>query len=538
LTLARLISLAAALAAPFAVSPASAFVATALLRESAAIPGTPAGHFANALNNTAVNHAGGYSVTVNTTNGVTTLSHVWGNASGGAGAILRTEGTFGPLVQTNFEGFHGLADAGEIAYSPVGAGGPVGSFDSVWLDDAPVAMEGDPVPTLAGQYWRFASRPGVTSDGHPYWVAGIASTPEGGTENVGLFYGAGATVVLVGGQVVPGIPTPLSTSNSVDFDYRYSGLGTHYIAPVRLAAVMANDDAIVKDGSGLTIGGTLVREALAVPAAAGGLANEHWGTLDFVGIRETGSWFFTGNTDAAIGVDEIVVRDGSVAIREGDVLDGRTLTGEIEGAYLNDEGDLALIWDVTDAVPLEALYVSDALALLEGDAVDLNGDGVVEAGSVLADFTGTSVLTLSDRDASGIVRAYFTADIDTAGTASALDDIEGFFCLPVATAAATSVASGGAAPPGALLLSSAPNPSAGLTRIRFELPRRSAYGLAVFDVAGRLVTRLEAGVRGPGAREIEWDGRDGTGRRVAPGTYFIRLDDGTRTAREKIVRLR
>jgi hypothetical protein len=439
------------LASLVAAAPAAGAVATALLYERGPLPGAPLGHTVNSLSNTAVNQIGGYAASVNSSNGVVTLSHIWGSAAGGPGGVLRTEGTFGPLVQTAFESFYGMSNSGSVAYSATGTGGPVGAFDSVWLDDTPLAVEGDPITSIAGQFWRFASRPGVTGSGVPYWVGGITSVAGGGTENYGLFYGAGATVVLLGGQVVPDLPFPLSLSSSVGFDYRYSALGTHYIAPVIMASPSsANNDAVVMDGSGLMAGGTLLREQNLVPVAAGGNGVERWFAFDFMGITENGDWLVTGDTDAPVATDEFVMKNGVILYREGDVLDGRTLTGAIEGAYMNENGDVAYVWDVVDATALEALYVNDQLALVEGDLVDLSGDGIVEPNSRLVDFTGISALTMGNRDLGGNVDVYFMADIDTLGTTSATDDVEGFFRLRVlvdgSTATLASLAGANAGP--------------------------------------------------------------------------------------------
>ncbi|MFB3910143.1 MAG: FlgD immunoglobulin-like domain containing protein [Candidatus Eisenbacteria bacterium] len=45
----------------------------------------------------------------------------------------------------------------------------------------------------------------------------------------------------------------------------------------------------------------------------------------------------------------------------------------------------------------------------------------------------------------------------------------------------------------------------------------------VFDVSGRRVRTLLDGPGNDGAREVLWDGRDDTGRRVAPGVYMARV---------------
>lgn len=419
--------LASVLIATFA-APSRGQTASALYREGMQLPGAAPGQLITSLNNPAVNHAGGYGGQVHTSDGVTTLSHFWGNPTGGPGMLLRTEGAFGIYTQTAFETFWGLADAGQIAYSPtVTPGG-----DSVWLDSSPVAVETEPHPTLAGQYWSFASRPGVTAGGTPYFVGGLRTTPTGTTSNRGLFYGAnGGTVLLLGGQTPPNLPRPLSmTTTNPSFDYRFSANGTNFIAPVTMISPTTDDVAMVVNGSGLMAGGSLVQEAHAIPAAVGGLAGENWANFDFDGINEAGDYFFTGDSNLATSADEFIFKNGQMLYRDGMMLDGETLQGDIEAAYMNEDGDLAFIWDVA-ANTIEALYFNSDLILKEGDLVDLDGDGFVEANSVLVNFTGISSLALGDRDGSGFANIYFTADIDVNGTPSTLDDVEGFFCITV-----------------------------------------------------------------------------------------------------------
>src|SRR5688572_24492575 len=91
---------------------AQAQTASALYREGIQLPGAPAGHNIVSLNNPAVNHVGGFAGNVITFDGVGTFSHFWGNATGGPGTVLRTEGTFGIYTQTAWESFYGMSDAG------------------------------------------------------------------------------------------------------------------------------------------------------------------------------------------------------------------------------------------------------------------------------------------------------------------------------------------------------------------------------------------------------------------------------------------
>lgn len=82
-----------------------------------------------------------------------------------------------------------------------------------------------------------------------------------------------------------------------------------------------------------------------------------------------------------------------------------------------------------------------------------------------------------------------------------------------------------------------PNPSRGDVRFALQLRRGEAATVGIYDVAGRLVRRLDVPpVEGPVAPV--WDGRDFSGRRVPPGLYLarVRADGVDRTAR--VLRLR
>ncbi len=407
----RLRSLAiAAATALLAVPAALAQSPTALVQEGLALTGGPVEHLVVSINNPAVNHSGGYAFNVNTSDGTTTLSRFWG-----AGVVLRTEGTFGIYEQTAWESFYGLGGGNALAYSPTCNNSQSGStgLDGVWLDDDPVAVEEEVYPWAAGFWWSFGSRPGVTESGVPYWVGGITDTQGGSTDNRGLFYGLDAQPLLLGGQVLPGVPAPLATVNTPSFDYRFSAFGGHYLAEVETAEASDANNYLVVDGAALLADGTLVAEGRPVPAAAGGLVGENWDNFDFVGITENGRYMFTGDTDAAASQDEIVVVDGVIIHREGDVVDGQQLTGAISGAYMNEDGDYALEWEiVTPGGPVDALIFNGAVVAVAGDPIDLDGDSIPEAGTTLLAFTGISALVLSDRDGDGICRLYFTADVD------------------------------------------------------------------------------------------------------------------------------
>jgi hypothetical protein len=419
----------AAIVVPSAI--AAGEIASALLREDdVLLPGETV----SALSNTAVNHVGGYACTLNTT-GTGTISRMWGNPTGGAGLLLRSEETIGILEQTSFESFFGMSDGGLLAYSAISneIGGTTG-LDGAWLDSVVVLNEEDPVPSLPGQYSSFNSRVTASGGGTPVWVGGITNTPGTATQNRCLFSGMGATVLIKGGDFLPGVAEPVSTSTGIDFDFRVSRFDTNWINLIFVTSASSQDGVMVINDEPISAGGGMMREGQPVPASLGGLHGELWASFDFLGINEAGDFFVTGDTNAAADVDEFVSRNGQIVLREGDMLDldgsPATISGAIEGGYMNQQGDWAVTWDVDeDATNLEVLIFNGEIVLAEGDLVDWNGDGVIDANdnnAVLTDFTGITTLTVGPRT-DGLVRIYFTADADVQG----LGVREGFFCLEV-----------------------------------------------------------------------------------------------------------
>jgi hypothetical protein len=109
----------------------------------------------------------------------------------------------------------------------------------------------------------------------------------------------------------------------------------------------------------------------------------------------------------------------------------------------------------------------------------------------------------------------------------------------VATAVDDSFAEGAGLPNAALpafrLYPARPNPVAPGTTLLFDLPVPGFVRAALYDVSGRLVRVLANEVMEAGRHERAWDRRDGTGRLVSSGIYFLRLDAGSNRSRQKIV---
>lgn len=68
-----------------------------------------------------------------------------------------------------------------------------------------------------------------------------------------------------------------------------------------------------------------------------------------------------------------------------------------------------------------------------------------------------------------------------------------------------------------------PNPFNPRTTVAFALPTAGRTDVDVFDLRGRHVRTLVAEDLGAGAHQTTWDARDGNGRGVAAGIYFVRV---------------
>ena len=83
-----------------------------------------------------------------------------------------------------------------------------------------------------------------------------------------------------------------------------------------------------------------------------------------------------------------------------------------------------------------------------------------------------------------------------------------------------------------------PNPFGLRTEIVYFIPAGQPVHLAVYDVRGRLVKTLVAGMKESGLYHTAWQGDDSRAKQVSPGVYFSRLVTPTLTQTRKIVKIR
>jgi hypothetical protein len=87
-------------------------------------------------------------------------------------------------------------------------------------------------------------------------------------------------------------------------------------------------------------------------------------------------------------------------------------------------------------------------------------------------------------------------------------------------------------------LQAEPNPFGSEVALSFALQARGRVRLEVFDVSGRMVRRLADTYLAAGAHRFGWDGRNGRGRPMSPGLYWLCLDAEGRRQSRGVVLLR
>jgi len=130
------------------------------------------------------------------------------------------------------------------------------------------------------------------------------------------------------------------------------------------------------------------------------------------------------------------------------------------------------------------------------------------------------------------LRFRLTSDLGETGDGWWIDDIA---LLGYAPLAQVGVVDGHTLTP---RLSASPNPSHGVTEIRYVLPKAGSVRGTVYDVAGRQVRILREGFVEAGERKLIWDGLDAAGSPVPSGTYFVGLDGDVSALPIKILIMR
>jgi hypothetical protein len=228
-------------------------------------------------------------------------------------------------------------------------------------------------------------------------------------------------------------------------------------------------------------------------------------------------WQFDHWTGSATGSDNplTVVMDASKAIT-GVFVDTAppqvTLTSPNGGevwSYTSKENH-PITWTATDNVGVTTV---DLAFSTDGGATFPNVIATDLPNTGSYDWTIPSAPTVTAR-----VRA--TAHDAAAHSTSDESDADFTIDVPAAAVADVLLAPGE-------ILGVYPNPTYAGASILYRVPQATSVDVNVFDVTGQLVRKIASGAFPGGARMVNWDGRDESGKQTPAGIYLVRLAAGS-----------
>ena len=89
-----------------------------------------------------------------------------------------------------------------------------------------------------------------------------------------------------------------------------------------------------------------------------------------------------------------------------------------------------------------------------------------------------------------------------------------------------------------VLYSNYPNPFNPTTQIAFSIPQEGKVNLSVYNIKGQLVKTLINRRIISGSHNVNWNGRDNTGKLVSSGVYFYKLKFDKKEISEKMLLLK
>ncbi|HLO39608.1 MAG TPA: hypothetical protein VK176_01195 [Phycisphaerales bacterium] len=332
-----------------------------------------------------------------------------------------------PMVLTGAETTMGAGANGQFIYSPSADGG-----DAAYTHAGLLLRDTDPAPGFPGKFNTFNSRPYMTGNGWAYWCAGVSNTSGGSTATrvQYLVQDPSSPVFqtpIIGGNTYGGLTT---TAGGINFGYDISENGQWRIHDLTNTGGSATDRYIVVFGPAgdFAVGqeGFLISD----------IATEGWTAFRIPGINNNGDYIIAGDTTAP-GNDEVLLFNGVVQVREGDVVDGKTLAGSsgtggvIDAMAINNCGGVAHLWSAGSATadpeylfygPGNNLKLGSTLVLATGDQLDFDGDGNCDA--IITDFNASQTIAPGiDLADDGMI--FVSADLTTCDGTSAFEAIIG-----------------------------------------------------------------------------------------------------------------
>ena len=185
-------------------------------------------------------------------------------------------------------------------------------------------------------------------------------------------------------------------------------------------------------------------------------------------------------------------------------------------------------WDYSDVVVVAAIVSESNLLVGDNDGLYKADCGNVYDGSGLPPVDPSFGYYISEDPlfCMNLAGDYkFNLDEASPCTPEAVPDCEGMGAMPVGCAMSSvdPPPSDSVLPLVTRLQDAYPNPFNPRTTIEYDLAKSGQVSVAVFDLAGRLVSQLLDESVAAGRHEVTWQGRDNRGQAAAAGVYFVRL---------------
>jgi hypothetical protein len=202
-------------------------------------------------------------------------------------------------------------------------------------------------------------------------------------------------------------------------------------------------------------------------------------------------------------------------------------------------GNFAYLADETDG--LRVISIADPTAPIEVGFYNTQGSalGVVLNGSFAYVADGDDGLRIFD-----LASLQEVGFFDTGGFALGLtvsgpyiyvaDGEDGLYIIEN-TLSSISRNEAGIIPGNFALFQNYPNPFNPRTTIGFQLPKATHVDVSIFSLLGEKVLMLLDGFKEAGYYQIDWNGTDRSGHKVATGVYFYRIQAGEFVESKKMI---
>lgn len=271
----------------------------------------------------------------------------------------------------------------------------------------------------------------------------------------------------------------------------------------------------------------------------------------------SGSWWvwFGGTTSAEDGFveQEVTIPSGSAELSFWLEIPTANIPGSMSVLM---DGEELISFNETDQAVFDTyqLVVLDVSAYGDGGTHTLRFEASNAAGADVINFfvddvslisTGPAIITVAPMEGSvapgdeeTITVSYDLTDVPAGQYNFELviqtNEPDGEpLTVDVLVDAVVSGEAGAALPTEFALRQSFPNPAAGVTTVKYDLPRDTDVSIRVYDALGRQVATLVEGVQTAGYKEVKWDTRS-----LASGVYLYRIEAGSYAETAKMVVVR